>query len=158
MLDRLGENEQLIFTTHNTDMLDLTYQSIYVFKKTAPIWTALFYRRETSMTIYLKDGSIENCLSDEHKSEFWEDLIERRLGRDALTFYQDDIQTEAKEALEEQLSDLQLKLVHASEHLEESLWQIGTAKSMSRKCITDLLNEANRLLTEISQQIDKVIY
>ncbi len=43
------------------------------------------------MTIYLKDGSIENCLSDEHKSEFWEDLIERRLGRDALTFYQDDI-------------------------------------------------------------------
>lgn len=38
------------------------------------------------MTIYLKDGSIENCLSDEHKSEFWEDLIERRLGRDALTF------------------------------------------------------------------------
>lgn len=110
------------------------------------------------MTIYLKDGSIENCLSDEHKSEFWEDLIERRLGRDALTFYQDDIQTEAKEALEEQLSDLQLKLVHASDHLEESLWQIGTAKSMSRKHITDLLNEANRLLTEISQQIDKVIY
>lgn len=75
-----------------------------------------------------------------------------------LPFYQDDIQTEAKEALEEQLSDLQLKLVHASEHLEESLWQIGTAKSMSRKHITDLLNEANRLLTEISQQIDKVIY
>lgn len=26
------------------------------------------------------------------------------------------------------------------------------------ECITDLLNEANRLLTEISQQIDKVIY
>ena len=67
------------------------------------------------MTIYLKDGSIENCLSDEHKSEFWEDLIERRLGRDALTFYKDNIQTEAKEALEEQLGDLQLKLVHASE-------------------------------------------
>lgn len=110
------------------------------------------------MTIYLKDGSVENCLSDEHKSEFWEDLIERRLGRDALTFYQNDIQTEAKEALEEQLSDLQLKLVHASEHLEESLWQIGTAKSMSRKHITNLLNEANRLLTEISQQIDKVKY
>ena len=108
------------------------------------------------MTIYLKDGSIENCLSDEHKSEFWEDLIERR--RDALTFYKDNIQTEAKEALEEQLGDLQLKLEHASDHLEESLWQIGTAKSMSRKCITDLLNEANRLLTEISQQIDKVIY
>lgn len=64
------------------------------------------------MTIYLKDGSIENCLSDEHKSEFWEDLIERRLGRDALNFYQNEIQ----------------------------------------------LNEANRLLTEISQQIDKVIY
>ena len=51
------------------------------------------------MTIYLKDGSIENCLSDEHKSEFWEDLIERRLGRDALNFYQNEIQTEAKEAL-----------------------------------------------------------
>lgn len=110
------------------------------------------------MTIYLKDGGVENCLSDEHKSEFWEDLIERRLGRDALTFYQDDIQTEAKEALEEQLGDLQLKLEHASDHLEESLWQIGAAKSMSRKHITDLLNEANRLLTEISQQIDKVIY
>ena len=107
------------------------------------------------MTIYLKDGGVENCLSDEHKAEFWEDLIERCLGRDALTFYQNDIQTEAKEALEEQLSDLQLKLVHASEHLEESLWQIGTAKSMSRKHITDLLNEVNRLLTEISQQIDK---
>ena len=71
------------------------------------------------MTIYLKDGGVENCLSDEHKAEFWEDLIERCLGRDALTFYQNDIQTEAKEALEEQLSDLQLKLVHASEHLEE---------------------------------------
>lgn len=51
-----------------------------------------------------------------------------------------------------------MKLEHASEHLEESLWQIGTAKSMSRKHITDLLNEVNRLLTEISQQIDKVIY
>lgn len=110
------------------------------------------------MTIYLKDGSVENCLSDEHQSEFWEDLIERRLGRDALTFYQNEIQTEAKEALEEQLRDLQLKLVHASDHLEESLWQIGTAKSMSRKHITDLLGEANRLLTEISKQIDKVIY
>ena len=110
------------------------------------------------MTIYLKDGSIENCLSDEHKAEFWEDLIERRLGRDALTFYKDNIQIEAKEALEEQLVDLQLKLEHASDHLEESLWQIGTAKSMSRKHITDLLNEVNRLLTEISQQIDKVIY
>lgn len=110
------------------------------------------------MTIYLKDGGVENCLSDEHKAEFWEDLIERRLGRDALNFYQNEIQTEAKEALEEQLSDLQLKLVHASDHLEESLWQIGTAKSMSRKHITDLLNEVNRLLTEISQQIDKVIY
>lgn len=110
------------------------------------------------MTIYLKDGSVENCLSDEHKSGFWEDLIERRLGRDALTFYKDNIQTEAKEALDEQFGDLQLKLEHASEHLEESLWQIGTAKSMSRKHITDLLNEANRLLTEISQQIDKVIY
>lgn len=108
------------------------------------------------MTIYLKDGSIENCLSDEHKAEFWEDLIERRLGRDALTFYKDNIQTEAKEALEEQLSDLQLKLVHASEHLEESLWQIGTAKSMSRKCITDLLNEANRLLTEIISRLTKL--
>lgn len=110
------------------------------------------------MTIYLKDGSVENCLSDEHKSEFGEDLIERRLGRDALTFYQNDIQTEAKEALEEQFGDLQLKLEHASDHLEESVWQIGTAKSMSRKHITNLLNEANRLLTEISQQIDKVIY
>lgn len=110
------------------------------------------------MTIYLKDGSVENCLSDEYKSEFWEDLIERRLGRDALNFYQNEIQTEAKEALEEQFGDLQLKLEHASDHLEESLWQIGTAKSMSRKHITNLLNEANRLLTEISQQIDKVIY
>lgn len=85
------------------------------------------------MTIYLKDGSIENCLLDEHKSEFWEDLIERRLGRDALTFYQDDIQTEAKEALEEQLSDLQLKLVHASEHLEESLWQDRYGKEYEQK-------------------------
>lgn len=110
------------------------------------------------MTIYLKDGGVENCLSDEHKSEFWEDLIERCLGRDALNFYQNEIQTEAKEALEEQFGDLQLKLEHASDHLEESLWQIGTAKSMSRKHITNLLNEANRLLTEISQQIDKVIY
>ena len=44
------------------------------------------------------------------------------------------------------------------EHLTESLLQIGTAKSMSRKHIADLLNEANRLLTEIRQQIDKVIY
>ena len=110
------------------------------------------------MTIYLKDGSVENCLSDEHKSEFWKDLIERRLGRDALNFYQNEIRAEAKEALEEQFGDLQLKLEHASDHLEESLWQIGTAKSMSRKHITNLLNEANRLLTEISQQIDKVIY
>lgn len=110
------------------------------------------------MTIYLKDGGVENCLSDEHKSEFWEDLIERRLGRDTLNFYQNEIQTEAKEALEEQFGDLQLKLEHASDHLEESLWQISTAKSMSRKHITALLNEVNRLLTEISQQIDKVIY
>ena len=28
MMDRIGENEQLIFTTHNTDMLDLNLPSI----------------------------------------------------------------------------------------------------------------------------------
>lgn len=110
------------------------------------------------MTIYLKDGGVENCLSDEHKSEFWEDLIERRLGRDALNFYKQEIESSTKSKLGDALYDLQIDMQHTQEHLEESSWQISTAKSMSRKHITALLNEANRLLTEISQQIDKVIY
>ena len=110
------------------------------------------------MTIYLKDGSVENCLSDEHKAEFWEDLIERRLGRDAITFYKEEIETATKTKLGDVLYDLQIDMQHTKDHLEETAWQISTAKSVSRKHITDLLNEANRLLTEISQQIDKVIY
>ena len=110
------------------------------------------------MTIYLKDGSTENCLSDEHQSEFWEDLIERRLGSDALAFYKEEIETATKSKLCDVLYDLQIDMQHTKEHLEESAWQISTAKSISRKHITGLLNEANRLLTEISQRIDKVIY
>ena len=49
------------------------------------------------MTIYSKDGSVENCLSVNTKLNFGKPDRASPC-RDALTFYQDDIQTEATEA------------------------------------------------------------